>query len=436
MKPHLTMSLRAGARHRPLRPWHDVSLAATDDHGLRPDVDAVIRRHRRAVWFTQEYEQAGEEWNPDERHLGLDRIVRVVSQTDQPFGRDLIAELATLPSVNRVDAMSIAGAPLPPTTGHGRPSRWAGEMVGLPEAHLRTRGAPAVTVAVLDTGVNPHPELALSPGRDFVDIIPGSDTFVGDSLDADRVAEDPGVGHGTHVSGIIAARGLAMPVGVAPRCRIVPVRVLGALERDGRLIGAGVVDNIDSGIKWAVDNGAAVINMSLGIRRTGGGPPHARVIAYARRRGVVVTAASGNDGTDALYYPGSLPGVLAVGAVDSDGSVPGFSTWGRQVSLVAPGVDIYSSLLDGTYGLASGTSQAAPFVAGAAALLLSRAAERGTRLTPDGVTRVLTATANRPGTTWRDRHYGAGVVDVGDALRLLDLECDQISDRPVTHPAA
>lgn len=423
------LTLRPGERHRQVGSWHGVALSAVDDRGLRPDVDAVLRRHRRAVWCTHEYERAAEDWTADERAVGLQRTFRLVSQSDRPFPRALLADLEALPSVAGARGMSVAASPLSPVAGRGQPSRWAGDLIGLPEAHRMSTGHPDVRIAVLDTGVNAHPELTLSPGRDFVDIIPGADTFVGDSVGADHVADDPGVGHGLHVSGIIAARGAAMPTGVAPRCRVVPVRVLGALERDGRLIGAGVVDNIDSGIKWAVDTGASVINMSLGIKRTGGGLPHARVIAYARRRGVVVVAASGNDGTDALYYPGSLPGVVAVGAVDRDSTVPRFSTWGRQVALVAPGVEIYSCQPEGSYGFASGTSQASPFVAGAAALVLSHARAGGVRLSPADVTRLLVSTANRPGTEWRDRHYGAGVLDVRDALRLLDLELDHASHR-------
>jgi subtilisin family serine protease len=352
----------------------------------------------------------------------------VVSQSDHAFSPALVADLSALPTVAAVRAMPVAQAPITALTlSTRRPGDWAGELIGLAEAHQITTGSAEVTVAVLDTGVDrSHPELTLVPGRDFVDVIPGADTFIGDAIGADGAPDDPGVGHGTHVSGIVNARGLAMPTGVAPSCRVMPVRVLGALERDGQLIGAGLVDNIDNGIKWAVDAGASVINMSLGIRRVGGGLPHARVIAYAERRGVVVVAASGNDGTNELYYPGSLPGVLAVGAVDRDGSVPGFSTWGRQVDLVAPGVEIYSSLLGGTYGFASGTSQASPFVAGAAALLRSYALERGRTVSRSTITRLLSATANRPGTAWRDRHFGDGVLDLRDALRLFDLELDQL----------
>src|SRR3712207_9142629 len=92
------------------------------------------------------------------------------------------------------------------------------------------------------------------------------------------------------------------------------VRVLASLRSGDAVQGAGIVDNINVAIKWVVDRGVDVINMSLGIRHTGGGLPHEDVIRYALDRGVSVVAASGNDGTDPKYYPGALPGVVAVGA--------------------------------------------------------------------------------------------------------------------------
>lgn len=92
--------------------------------------------------------------------------------------------------------------------------------------------------------------------------------------------------------------------------------------------------------------------------------PHREVVDYASRRGVTIVAAAGNDGTDQQYYPGAFPYVITVGAVQRDDSSAAFSTYGRQVDLVAPGTEIYSSSLGGSYAYATGTSHAAPFVAG------------------------------------------------------------------------
>ena len=258
----------------------------------------------------------------------------------------------------------------------------AGELIGLDVARAFTRGAPEVHVAVLDTGVNlDHHELGgkLLPGEDFVDL-EGLDTtgFIGDFMGYDDVPEDE-VGHGTHVSGIIAARGIQMDEGVAPDCRIIPVRVLATMKSGNRLVGAGIIDNINTGIKWAVDNGAHIINMSLGIRHAGGGLPHEDVIRYALSKNVTVVAASGNDGSAERYYPGALPGVIAVGAVDQDGVVTPFTSYGASITVVAPGTNIYSSFAHNTYAFASGTSQSAPFVTGAAALLHSFARKAGRR---------------------------------------------------------
>src|SRR5262249_27087212 len=214
---------------------------------------------------------------------------------------------------------------------------------------------------------------------DFVDL-QGIDTrdFVGRTHGLDTNVTDD-VGHGTHVAGIIGAIGLNMSEGVCPDCRLMAVRVLATMRSGDRLVGAGIVDNINNGIKWAVDNGADVINMSLGIRNEGGGLPHEDVIRYAHSRGVVVCAASGNDGSANLYYPGALPGVFSVGAIDPTGAVTKFTSF-ANITLVAPGVNIYSSYAHGGYAYASGTSQASPFVAGAVALMKSYARERGATL--------------------------------------------------------
>jgi len=172
-----------------------------------------------------------------------------------------------------------------------------------------------------------------------------------------------------------------------------------------------------------------VINMSLGIQREGGGLPHTDVVKYAEQRGVTVVAAAGNDGEDTLYYPGALPGVIAVGAVDRDGEVAPYSTWGAQVDLVAPGTEIWSSWLAGGYAFATGTSQATPFVAGTAALCQSQAARRGRRLTPRQLAAVLTATADRADQHFKTLRAGCGRLNAPDALRLTAHRLDNTHRR-------
>lgn len=235
-----------------------------------------------------------------------------------------------------------------------------------------------VTIAVIDTGVDTeHPELAGS-------IIDGYD-FVNNDSDAD---DDNG--HGTHVAGIAAAAHDSVGIaGVAGGAAIMPVKVL---DENG----GGSTVGIINGILYAVNNGADVINLSLGSYYPSRAEEEA--IAYALDRRVTVIAAAGNDDGDDVNYPAAYDGVIAVGAVDwdstsNDYNVADFSNVGqpaeRQVDIFAPGVDILSSIpqeLDNPgnrmftgmgdenedgYFLANGTSMAAPFVAGMAAMLLA-----------------------------------------------------------------
>src|SRR5215472_4081012 len=129
--------------------------------------------------------------------------------------------------------------------------------------------------------------------------------------------------------------------------------------------------------------------MSLGIKHRGGGLPHEDVIRYALSKGVTVVAASGNDGTNERYYPGALPGVIAVGAVDNNGMVTPFTSYGANIAVVAPGLSIYSSFAHRTYAFASGTSQASPHVAAAVALMKSYAWEQGKRLSNTDIAYIL-----------------------------------------------
>jgi thermitase len=170
--------------------------------------------------------------------------------------------------------------------------------------------------------------------------------------------------------------------------------------------------------------------MSFGLPRIGGGLPHREIVPYGLRRRVVMVAAAGNDGQRQLYDPGSLPGVLADEATDPDDRVAVFSTFGPQVTLTAPGTDIYSSYRDGGYAFASGTSQAGPFVAGAAALLQSAALEQGRRLDVPEIRRNLVRTADRPDALPRSQRSGYGRLNIADEVRLVDVEVSRT--RPTT----
>lgn len=312
-----------------------------------------------------------------------------------------------------------------------------GEQYGLqridaPEAWNITMGDPRIVVAVVDTGVDlDHPDLRtqLVPGVSFVDQL---EDPKGDGSSAVVPVSNQGPiddnGHGTNVAGIIGAadNGTGV-VGVAPRCKIMPVKVLGGPD------GTGFDSNISAGIVWAVNHGARVINLSLGGE--GGSRTLEGAIDYAIAHDVVVCAAMGNDGDNAqanygtsVNYPAAYPGVIAVGATDQHDQpaslFPGdltFSNRGRWIALSAPGLDIMSTMptypvsnpeasLD--YGTMSGTSQATPFVSGAAALLLSV----NPQLTPGEVKTLLEETADDVGTPGFDSYTGYGRLNVYKAL--------------------
>jgi thermitase len=292
---------------------------------------------------------------------------------------------------------------------HPMASRQGGlRSVGAPRAWDLTRGRPEVVVAVLDTGIDlEHPDLRarLVPGISFV---PG--TF---SPQDDH-------GHGTHVAGIVGAEPLTPDgaMGVAPGCRLMPVKVLDAQ-------GSGTTSRICQGIVWAVDHGARVLNLSLG--GAGGGKSLEAAVAYAISRGVVVVAAMGNEGANIQEYPAGYPGVIAVGATDDGGRVASFSNIGRWISLSAPGSDIYSTMPMRSFtllsedpgaapghGVLSGTSMATPFVTGVAALMISLQP----MLTPDALRARLERTAQDLATPGFDTATGFGLVQADLALGL------------------
>lgn len=258
-------------------------------------------------------------------------------------------------------------------TGHAEPDYYAVALANDPLVeqqwgrtllNLETPASAAtgftVKVAVIDSGAcASHPDLAgqYLAGWDYI----GSDSDPSDEF-----------GHGCQVSGIIAAIedndiGIA---GISPQIRILPYRVL-----DGR--GIGRYSDVAAAIVRAVQDGAQVINLSLG------GPNSSNLLSeaveYARQAGVVVVAAAGNSGQEQVYYPAAIEGVISVGAIGENHMRSTFSNYGK-IDLWAAGENVLTTTLDGTYGRVSGTSFAAPHVSGLAALEIAA----GRHLIADG----------------------------------------------------
>ncbi|MCZ8199669.1 S8 family serine peptidase [Microcystis sp. LE19-55.1A] len=298
-------------------------------------------------------------------------------------------------------AKAVAGAlnqsPFANVPTFGGANDWGVNLVNAPEAWARGYTGQGVVVAVLDTGVDRnHADLAGNiwtnageiandsldnDGNGYVDDVYGWNFANGNNntLDGNR--------HGTHVAGTIAARNNGFgATGVAYNSRIMPVKVLSDS-------GSGSYSGVAQGIRYAVDNGADVINMSLGGGSTDSAVQSA--LQYASSRGVIVVMAAGNEGAAQPSYPASSATSwgLAVGAVNSSNQMASFSNRAGSNSsmryVTAPGVQVYSTLPNGAYGFLSGTSMAAPHVAGVVALMLNA----NPNLTDAQVRQIITTTA-------------------------------------------
>ncbi|MEU1842049.1 S8 family serine peptidase [Micromonospora sediminicola] len=259
----------------------------------------------------------------------------------------------------------------------------------------RSSQGTGVVVAVLDTGVAPHP--ALIPN-----LLNGADVTPGGSGNGQRDTN----GHGTAMAGLIAATsdGSSKPLqGIAPRAKILPVVVAPPN-------GQGDADSLADGIDFAVSRGATVISISS----VGGVSQRlVRAVNSAITANVTLVASAGNRPADGYVgYPASEPAVIAVGGVDRNGNHAAISVSGPEIDVVAPAVDIYSTGLNGGYRVGTGTSDATAIVAGAAALIRSKYPN----LPAAEVAHRLTATAVDKGPPGRDDQYGYGVIDLVAAL--------------------
>ena len=287
--------------------------------------------------------------------------------------------------------------------------------MGIASAWRQTTGG-GVTVAILDSGIDlGHPDLApnlwTNPGE-----IPGNgvdddgngyvdDVHGIDFVDNDGAPQDAN-GHGTHVAGIVGARGGngVGGAGVAWDVRLMAVRVLDANAQ-------GTTTNVARGIRYAVDNGARIVNLSLaGPTPT---PDLEAAVQYASSRGVLIVVAAGNDGADLASAP-TFPAaygeanVIGVAATTRAGGLSSVSDYGPGADIAAPGEEILSTALGGGYEWRTGTSMAAPEVTGALALLAAKRPD----LDGPGLENALLAGTRRTGLP-----VATGALDVGAALR-------------------
>lgn len=299
-------------------------------------------------------------------------------------------------------------------------SLWGLQVSHVSEVWINSTGA-GVLVAVIDSGSGPNPDLNqnLLPGRT---IIRGRVSDGASDVDL--------IGHGTHVAGIIAAQynndiGIA---GVAPNAQILPIRIL-----DEK--GDGSDGDLSIAVRYAADSGARVINLSLGGELQTSALQSA--LEYATSKGALVVAAAGNGGPNArTTYPAGNDLTLAVTAVDQTLNSPSFTQRGSYIDVSAPGISICSTnrinvVVDASrkcagasepYVLMSGTSMAAAFVSGVAALIFSARPD----FTAQQVREVIIATAQDIGAPGRDEIFGAGLIDTYAIFKALGYFPDQI----------
>jgi subtilisin family serine protease len=427
----MTIALALGATpvvaddNAPLPVAHDVSADTQDWQQPAATVDAepadIVARSADRGEMTVVYAvQSGESLHVvTERVDSAQEAIAAVEQVqDDPqvlaVDVDSPRRLTGRPPAGRSPEIRArtAGVPAAAVTSAdpSRTQQWALDRLEAETAWLSSTGA-GVTVAVIDSGVARHPDLAgrFVKGKDFVAGTEGR--------------TDPN-GHGTHVAGIIAmtANNNLGGAGLAPDVAIMPVVVADA---------QGSVRASDSakGIIWAVDHGADVVNMSYSGSISS---VEQKAIQYAQSKGVVTVAAAGNaylDERGGLYnpvqYPAAFPGVLGVGAVNKSLRRSAFSEVGKQVDVVAPGGSgqfnsprgIFSTYGASGYVRMPGTSMAAPYVSATVALTIAHGRTQTLKTDPVDVLLSSTVDLGAPG---RDDEFGFGLVSPVRALSMMD----------------
>lgn len=327
----------------------------------------------------------------------------VIRLPDQASDKAREAILEHSPVVRIEDDLIVEAFPKPDKPGGGKkPPKekpqpeetlpWGVDRIDAELAWVNSTGL-GVKTAIVDTGIDAdHPDL--------VDNVAGGVNIINP-----RKHYDDDNGHGSHVAGIVAAVDNAIGViGVSPQASLYGVKVL---DRNGM----GWLSDVVAGLEWCINNGMDVVNMSLGTSSDSQTLHDAVTAVY--NAGIVQVAATGNDG-GSVSYPAAYAQTIAVSATDALDNVTSWSNSGPEVDLAAPGVDINSTYKGGAYKVLSGTSMAAPHVAGTAALVL----ENQPAYTPGQVLGVLTSTADDLG--FSAIQQGAGLVDAEEAAFVTE----------------
>lgn len=385
----------------------------------------------------------------------VETVSDVITQTSSPYDRPLrewkkvkvvsgyqevaFDSLKKIPSISEVHLMRRFRVSSSPSQDSLTSHQWGMYEINVFQSWSVTSGSPNVVIGVIDTGTDlSHPDLApnlwINPGEDlnndgvissdeengidddqngFIDDFWGYDftdtqgfPTGGDDYDPDNLPLDE-MGHGTAVAGIaLASSNRIGIVGVAPNCRLMTLRA-------GNANGYLEEDDVAAALVYAAENRASVVNMSFGDVVVA--PMLRDAVEYAYSRGVVLVASSGNTGQNTLHYPSGYNSVISVGASNSYHSRASFSSFGNTLALLAPGSSIYSTLMNGSWGPfqgGNGTSFAAPFVSGVAALLRSR----DPTLSPSEIRTILCITCDDIGPSGWDIETGHGILNAARAL--------------------
>ncbi|MFX3675264.1 MAG: S8 family serine peptidase [Paenisporosarcina sp.] len=269
---------------------------------------------------------------------------------------------------------------------NGQVQDWGIQSINAPLAWETGYTGKGVKIAVIDSGISPHEDLVIAGGQSFVDY---TTSYYDDH------------GHGTHVAGIIAAKDNGIGVkGVASEAELYAVKVM---NKEGE----SYLSNLIAGVDWAISNDMDIINMSLGAQVDS--TAFHNIIDEAYSKGMLIVAAAGNDGTgsgDTVDYPARYSSVIGVGAIDQQNNHASFSSTGPSVEVVAPGVSVLSTYMNGTYARMNGTSMAAPYVAGYFALLK----QAYPSLTNVQLRSILTQNTKDLGAPGADIYFGNGLL--------------------------